>query len=137
MDINIDELYKYQNVGFTNYVGIKVTEMKEGFAKGEIEIKDFHHNPIGSIHGGAVFSLADTVGGFAACTVAKKVTTVRSDINYINPTLNVTKLVAEANVIKAGKRMIIVEIVINDQDGKMLQKAMMTYFRLKDDGKAV
>lgn len=137
MTVNIDDLYKYQDVGFTKHCGIRLVEMKEGYAKGEIELKPIHMNPIGSIHGGAVFALADTIGGFAACTVARRCTTVSSNINYINPTINLTKLIAEATVIKAGKRMITVEIVIEDQNEKMFSKAVMTYFRLGEDGKAV
>ena len=74
--------------GFINRIGFKVTEIGKLYAKGEIDLGEMHANPIGSIHGGVIFSMADTVGGVAATTAGSYCTTVNGNINYLNVATN-------------------------------------------------
>ena len=43
-------------------------ELDEGYCKGELEVTDQHMNPLGTVHGGCLYTLADTVAGFAAAS---------------------------------------------------------------------
>ena len=48
---------------FANSLGLRLTDMRDGHVEGEIPITPALFNPIGSIHGGVYYTLADTVGG--------------------------------------------------------------------------
>ncbi len=114
---NIDELIKASTVGFIEYSEIKVTQVSPGHAEGEIEIKPHHLNPGGALHGGLIFTLMDTIGGFATRLLGVLPTTLSSNINYLRPTLGTKVLKAKADVIKRGRNVSVVRIdLINDQD---------------------
>ena len=90
--------------GFVKLTGIGNVEVDEGYAKGEIEIKPVHLNPIGTVHGGVLFTLADTIGGLASISRGGFSTTVSSDIVYLNPTMNSKKLIARKYRNKARQK---------------------------------
>jgi acyl-CoA thioesterase len=130
------ELIKYRNSGanfFASYIGIDITEIGLGWAVGEINLEQHHYNPIGSIHGGCLFALADSVGGSAACSRRRPVTTVNSSISYVTAAMNTKKLVAKAAEIKAGKKTCVYRVDIFNDDGVLLVTSTMTYFYLKGE----
>ena len=130
------ELMNYRNSGsnyFASYVGIELTELGLGWAVAEINLEQHHYNPIGSIHGGCLFALADSVGGSAACTRRRPVTTVNSSISYVTAAINTKKLIAKATEIKAGKKTCVYRVDIFNDDGVLLVTSTMTYFYLKGE----
>ena len=111
-------------------MGVEMTDIEPGWARGELTIRDKHRNTIGSIHGGVLFFLADTVVGFAAMTRMEEVTTASASIHYMNPVLGQKKLIAEATELKAGKNLQVYDVVITTEDGRLLTKATMEYASL-------
>ena len=118
--------------GFINQIGFVVTDVKDGYAKGEIALTEMHGNPIGSVHGGVLFSLADTVGGVAATTAGSFCATVNGSINYLNPAIGCKKLIGEARAVKIGRRLAVIEVTITDETERILVCATMTYQYLGD-----
>jgi acyl-CoA thioesterase len=114
-----------------------VVKVEEGYAEGMIEIEQKHLNPFGTVHGGLVFTLADTIGGLAAISRGGSCTTVSSDIIFLSPTLHSKKLIAKSTEIKRGKRMGTVTTVIADDRGENIATANTVYYFLGKDGKAV
>ena len=57
-----DKILKFRlNVdGAVSHMGIEITDLERGWARAEMEYKDFQINPNGSVHGGMIFSLADS-----------------------------------------------------------------------------
>ena len=53
---------------FIELIGIKIIEADEGYCKAELKVDDRHLNPLGTVHGGCLYTLADTVAGFAAAS---------------------------------------------------------------------
>lgn len=123
--------------GFVKTTGIVCTEVREGHAEGYIEITAAHLNPIGTVHGGVLFTLADTIGGLAAISRGNNCTTVSSDIVYLSPTMNSKKVIAISEEIKHGKRMSTIDTTIIDDNGTKIAKVMGVYYYLREDGKAV
>lgn len=123
--------------GFIAMTGIKFIDAGDGYARGEVEIREEHLNPIGSVHGGMIFTLADTIGGFAAISKGRLCTTASSEIHYLNPAINVKKLAAISNELKIGKRMAVIETLIVDENERNIAKVTSTFFYLNEDGKAV
>ena len=127
------ELIKYRNSGvnfFASHIDVEITDIGLGTAVGQIVVQQHHGNPIGSIHGGCLFSLADTVGGAAAVSRRRPVTTVSSSINYVNAAMNPKLLIGKATEIKAGKKTCVYRVDVFDETGKLLTTATNTYFYL-------
>ena len=133
-------LVKHRNSGlnyFAAHTNIEITDISKGHAKGQIVLQEHHGNPIGSVHGGCLFALADSVGGAAAVSRKKACTTVSASMNYVNAAMmDRTKVLhAEAFELKAGKSTCVYRVDITDDDGKLLATATNTYFYLKGEMK--
>ncbi len=117
--------------GFTKEMGMVVTEVEAGYARVEMELDGRSHNPIGSIHGGVIFAIADTAGGVAATSRGSYVTTVSGSINYLNPAMQGTKkLIAAAKELKAGKNILVYDVTVSDEKGRVIAETRMTYYSL-------
>ena len=116
--------------GFTKEMGMAVTEVSDGYARVEMEMDERFANPIGSIHGGVIFALADTAGGVAATSKGSFVTTVTGDINYLNPAINVKKLIATTRELKAGKNVLVYDVTVTDEKERVIAESRMTYYSL-------
>ena len=90
-----------------------------------------HSNPWSTVHGGALFTLADTIGGIAATSVGAHPTTCMSTISYLRPTMDCKVVKASAKVIKNGSNTIVVEISLYSDKGTHISQVMATYFNLK------
>ena len=130
--MNYERLLKYRNEvnNYANFLGIVTTEIKEGYAKARMVIRPEHENAVGSVHGGAIFSLADTCAGAAAASYGTKMTTVSNDFHFLSPAMEVKMLYGEAKAIKHGKRMSTLEVEILTDDHKLIAKGTFTYFNL-------
>ena len=130
--MNLEELKEraHNAPGFIPFVGIEFTEASLGCCKGEITVRDELTNPYGMVHGGCIFTLADTIGGSAALTHGKPVVTVDSNIHYLSPAVNTTKLIAEAREIKYGSKIAVYEVNITNTNGDLIATSTMSYFIL-------
>jgi len=113
--------------GFIKNLNINITELAKGYAKAEITVDKDLLNPMGSVHGGCLFSICDTVGGTAAMTHGVVVTTTMASISYIHPGTG-DKLIAETTEIKAGTNLYRYDVCIYDKRGLLVCKANMEYF---------
>lgn len=50
---------------FTEYLGLEVLQYEDGYCKTRLKIKPQFLNPIGGLHGGLLFTIADTTAGRA------------------------------------------------------------------------
>lgn len=131
--MKFQDLINYRNgcPGFTKEMGIVITEVKEGYARAEMELDGRSDNPIGSIHGGVIFAIADTVGGVAATSHGSYVTTVSGSINYLNAAMQGTrKLVATTRELKAGRNVLVYDVTVSDEQDLVIAEARMSYYSL-------
>lgn len=115
---------------FNGHIGIALLEAREGYAKGEMVIEHTHYNRIGSVHGGATFTLADTVAGTCASSFGSLMTTVSANMNYLSPAMGVKKLVGKAKAIKRGKNIVVVSIEIEDENNRLIAQGTFTFYNL-------
>ena len=127
---NYDEIknHFYGTLGFIQLLDMRITEISEGYCKGEMPLRPEILNPLGSVHGGCTFALADTIGGSAALTHGNSVVTVDSNIHYLAPACNTEKLIAEAKEIKYGSTIAVYEVNVYKADGTMVATSTQSYF---------
>lgn len=133
--MTVEELQKraQDKPGFISLVGINFLEVSLGFCKGELIVREELANPYGMVHGGCIFTLADTIGGSAALTHGKPIVTVDSNIHYLSPAVNTTKLIAEAKEIKYGSKIAVYEVNIMNDTGDLLATSTMSYFIMEEN----
>lgn len=125
----INQLHKKQQ-GFIAKTGIRITDLGEGHAKGRVVLDASCNNPMDYVHGGCLFTLADTVAGHAAMTYGGIVTTSSAEIHYLNPAKDTEYIEAEANVIRNGRTISLFDVMIRDDKGTEICKLILTYFRI-------
>ena len=106
-----------------------VVEVKEGYAKVEMIIDEQILNVHGFVHGGALYSLADTAAGAASFATGRDSVTLSGTINYIKPGKG-GKLIGIAQEISAGRTTGVYEVLIfNDQEilFSILERLMRFY----------
>lgn len=113
--------------GFVKCNGYSVIKVEEHYCEMEGVISDSSKNPFGIAHGGFIFGLADTAAGVAAMTDERTAVTVNSSIDYLKPGKG-DKLIAKASVVKAGKTISVVDVLIYDSSLELISKATVTYF---------
>lgn len=118
-------------VDFRDKIGMVTLERRPGYAKCEIKIEPWHLNVLGVIHGGVLFTLADTTSGTAAAASSEyRVTTVSGNINYLRAGKNTSKITAEAVEVKNGKSFSVCDAKIYDDKGVLLATTTMTFYHL-------
>lgn len=96
-----------QHDGYAKHIGFHVKCTGDGSGSGELEVQDLHLNPNGVVHGGAIFSLADTTMGaalFSSLADGEICATIQINISYFKP-VRAGCLTCEAKVINRGKRV--------------------------------
>ena len=116
---------------FSQYIGMEVLEVREGYALGRIHFEDRHKNIYGGMHGGCSYALADTIGGIAALTYGYYVTTVNSSMNYLSPIKDTENVYCEAQVIRHGKRISVFGVRVMNDEKQVLTDGCFTYYSLE------
>lgn len=100
-------------------------EQGQAFARASLVVDERHINPHGTVHGAVTFALIDTAMGAAAMNVVDEgnwCTTIDIHTRYLSPAVG-GRLTAEATVRKAGHRIVQLEAVVVDGDGRELVTA--------------
>lgn len=116
--------------GFIKEMGIELIELKDGYCKGRIILSEKHNNPMGTVHGGMIFGLADTIGGRAAMSYGDKVVTLNASICYLNPASNTEHIEAEATEVRNGRTTAIYDVMIRTAEGADVAKVTLTYYKV-------
>lgn len=81
---------------FSQWLGIEVMEVQDGFAKIKMGVRSEMINGHGVAHGGISFSLADSAFAFASNSHGQKSVSIETSINHIKPIFDGDELVAVA-----------------------------------------
>ena len=118
-------------IHFAGDLGVRLTSLSDGHAEAELPVTPRLLNPIGTIHGGVMYTLADTVCGCAAHSREQISTTIEGKLNHIRATTEMDKmLIAKADVLHFGKQTIVTSVEIFNDSGRTVAAGLFTYFVL-------
>jgi len=105
-------------------------EVEPGRVTFTCEPDESHYNPIGTVHGGFVCTVLDSVAGCAVHStlpLGVGYTSLEIKVNYLRP-VNATTgpLVAVGTVTKPGSRVAFAEGTIHDSEGRLVATASST-----------
>ncbi len=118
------------NDKFATHNGISVFDVKDGYAKGEMKIEPYHLNSAGTVHGGAIFALADAVFSAASNSHGTLAMAINACISYFRA-VREGVLTAEAEEVSVNPKLGTYLITIKDQDGKVIAQFQGTVYRKK------
>lgn len=108
-----------ENDKFAKSVGIELLEVSLGYAKAKMEIKDTHHNSINTVHGGAIFTLADFTFAVAANTHNKTSVALNVNISFLKA-ISEGVLIAEAQEISVNPKIATYKILVSNDLGELI-----------------
>ncbi len=133
MDFEKLKEQRVRDNAFIKLIGLKLTEVREGYCKGVLELDPGkHYNPIGTAHGGVIYSICDTIAGTAATSHGTVATTLSGTINYLNAARNCKRLIAETKEVKYGKQTSVYQVNVTNEDGVAIAATTFTFFHLKN-----
>jgi acyl-CoA thioesterase len=109
---------KVQDIPFLKTLGVSVRDIAEKHAEMTVTIDDRHLNYMGTVHGGLISALVDTVCFFPKPLIPSglKLTTVDLNVSYVRPALKGDTLVARSELLHLGRRTARLSVKVTDQD---------------------
>jgi acyl-CoA thioesterase len=113
---------------FVDHVGIRIEQMHAGESLLSLELQACHFNSNGVVHGGVLFTLADTGMGAALLSTLSPIescATIEVKINYFRPVVE-GPLSCRTEIVHRGRRTASLESTLLS-DGKTVAKASGTF----------
>lgn len=113
----IEDFFKKD--GLAQALGIELEEVGKGFARTSVKLSEKHKNFLGTIHGAAIFALADAAFSAAANSEGKASFATHVGIDYLKrPKGSVIK--AECSVNVRGRTAGNYTITVTDENGDLI-----------------
>ena len=116
---------------FIKFVGIKVPQLGQGYARFVLPMKHDLENSIGLLQGGMIAALADEAVAFALYSLVKEgetINTVEMKINFLGA-VKAGEVEAIATIAKRGRTISLGEVEVR-QGERLIAKAICTYIHL-------
>ena len=121
------DITKIKDNGFMSYNGLYIVEAKENYVKIGVDITEKSLNPFGIVHGGLIYTLADSAMGIALATTGRSGVTVNSTIDYLSPGKG-KKLFADTEIVKDGKTIVVFRVNVKDENDTLVAVSNGTYY---------
>ena len=118
-----------QNDLFSQWLGISIIEIKEGYSKIKMTVRPEMINGFGIVHGGIAFSLADSAFAFACNNRNILSVALDTSINFLKPVHIDDVLNAEAIELHNGRSTGLYHINITNQRNETVAVFKGTCFR--------
>jgi len=118
-----------ENDLFSQWLGIEVQEIKDGYSKIKMTVRKEMINGFGIVHGGVAFSLSDSAFAFACNNRNVLSVALDTSINFTKPVHVGDVLVAEAIELHNGRSTGLYHITIKNQNDHVVALFKGTCFR--------
>ncbi len=113
------------------YLGIELVDVSEGSAVSRMEVRDEHMNGIGTVHGGAIFTLADFTFAVAANSHGRVTVAINVSISFMKAATSGT-LTAVAKEVSLNPRIASYTVNVCDDEGDLVAIFQGMAYRKKD-----
>ena len=114
---------------FSQWLGIQVIEIKEGYSKISMTVRAEMINGFGIVHGGVAFSLGDSSFAFACNNRNNLSVALDTSINFLKPVHVGDVLTAEAKELHNGRSTGLYHIQIFNQKDHLVAQFKGTCYR--------
>jgi acyl-CoA thioesterase len=120
-----------QNDHFARHCGIELLDGKPGWARAKMEIQPFHLNGAKTVHGGAIFSLADFSFAVAANARGQLALAISTNTSFVKAAHSGT-LYAEAEELSINRKLGTYQVKITDENQQLIAQFHGTAFRKEE-----
>ena len=113
---------------YAQYLGVEICEWSEGYAKAKLELDRNHLNSVNTVHGGVLFSLADSAFSVASNSHGTVAVAIQVCISYFKAVSGGT-LYAEAREVSRNPKLATYLIEVSDDTGSLLGIFQGTVYR--------
>ena len=114
---------------FSQWLGIKVLEVRQGYSKIQLTLRNEMINGFGVIHGGIAFSLADSAFAFACNNRNNLSMALDTSITFTKATKPGDVLTAEAKELHNGRSTGLYLVTVTNQNDEQVALFKGTCFR--------
>ncbi len=111
--------HKFENDRFATSSGMRLVELRPGFAKTSLQVEERHLNSIGTVQGGAIFTLADFAFGAAVKTGGKIAPAISTSLSFLKATRSGT-LYAEATEVSRSRKLSVCTVRVTNDAGELV-----------------
>ena len=109
----------FEKDAFSKHCGVRLIEASDGRAVAQMTVGPEHLNHVGTVHGGAIFALADAAFAAASNSHGFVAVAININISYLKAaTAGILTATARQN--PAGRKIGSYEINITDSDGQLI-----------------
>lgn len=116
---------------FARHCGIELLEVGEGWARTAMKIEPQHLNGARTVHGGAIFTLADFAFAVASNSHGSLAMGISTSVNFVKAATEGT-LYAEAREQSRNPRLASYSVLISDRDGETIALFQGMVYRKKE-----
>lgn len=109
-----------------SFLETQLVELTPGYAKVKMKLKSEYQNFNGMVFGGIIMAIADQAFAYASNSMAYPSIASQFNIHFIAGAGVNDELTAEGRVIRSGRRAGVSEMVVTNQEGKLIAKATGT-----------
>ena len=115
---------------FMEYNGISIVEVSPERSLLKATLSPHSENPYGMIHGGLIYTMIDCCAGITARADDSNYVTQNSYVNFLGNSRDEKEIFAESNVIKRGRTITAVHVIVRTEDGRILADGTVDMFRV-------
>lgn len=104
---------------FAVHNGMTITAIGEGYARAEMELQPFHMNGANTVHGGALFTLADFAFAAASNSSGQLALSISSSISIFKGARK-GRLIADCREVSSSPKLASFEVGIRNEAGDLL-----------------
>ncbi len=119
----------YQNDAFSQWLGIEVVEVKDGYCKLNMTVRKEMLNGFQIAHGGIAYSLADSALAFASNSHGRKSLSVETSISHTVSVKEGNVLTAATEKLSLSDKIGVYLITITNQDNQEVAYFKGTVYR--------
>jgi acyl-CoA thioesterase len=102
------------NMGIARLLGMRIEALEDGIGRVSIQVDERLMHPQQIVHGGVIFTLADTAMSMALISViplGTRFSTIEAKINFLAP-VRAGELLAEASIVQQGRSIAVLEATV-------------------------
>ncbi|KUK73738.1 MULTISPECIES: PaaI family thioesterase [Methanobacterium] len=128
----MDEILKFfEKDRYAQLSNIEVVSVSPGKATATMEVEEMHLNGVGTVHGGALFTLGDFTFALAANSHGTVTVAINANISYLKA-ISSGKLTAKARELSSGGRIGSYTVDICDETGDLVAIFQGMTYRKRD-----
>lgn len=113
---------------FARHSGITLLEVEKGWARACMPIRDFHFNGAKTVHGGAIFTLADFAFAAASNSHGNLAMGINTSTSFVKAATEGT-LYATAEEVALSKKLATYQVRVTDQNDELIALFQGTVYR--------